>query len=57
MKILLKKEVCGSRKQYTEPTKKTLCLLKRASQKKKERKTQTLGINSSIQTGIKTYLD
>ena len=38
MKILLKKEVCRSREQYTGPTRKALYLLKRASQKKKKKK-------------------
>ena len=37
MKVLLKKEVCGSIEQYTGPTKKALVLLKCASQKKKGR--------------------
>ena len=63
MKILLKKEVCGSRKQCTGLTGKALCLLKCTSpkkkekkKKKKERKLQMLGIKAVSKRVLSTKL-
>ena len=62
MKVLLKKEVCGSRKQCTRLTGKALCLLKCTSpkkkekEKKKERKLQMLGIKAVSKRVLSTKL-
>ena len=62
MKVLLKKEVCGSRKQCTGLTGKALCLLKCTSpkkkkkEKKKERKLQMLGIKAVSKRVLSTKL-
>ena len=62
MKVLLKKEVCGSRKQCTGLTGKALCLLKCTSpkkkekEKKKEHKLQMLGIKAVSKRVLSTKL-
>ena len=56
MKVLLKKEVCGSIEQYTGPTKKALVLLKCASQKKKRERGGGGGGGEDANANIETFI-
>ena len=57
MKVLLKKEIYGSREQYTRPTEQYIITWKmNLKKKKKNTKTPNAGILSHIQMGIKGYL-
>ena len=56
MKVLLKKEVCGSIEQYTGPTKKALVLLKCVSQKKKKGRGEGGGGGEDANANIETFI-